>query len=415
MVQVKWQYSGRMVSDPRFQTDPARIVPCILGERFMVIWLKRWLAYVLIPAGLVLLFVPLSTHRMGEAERDVLFLEIRETLADPEKAEETGSPPSEPDSAENPLQQMKKRWKFLSEAETLAAAPLNPYGYPRIQLQDLTTAPALARQLRIIRVAPSNFPRPIRLESVPIEEWDAFRAAAGITSANNAFQYGKFIFEADVKSADVYGPVEVKHLKIGCKAAGGIFLLVGLFALIGTYAPAFGGISIGKRSAIILWDIIIILLGGPFTLWLVDMLLALIFQTAPDWGEDFAKGMGVFWVALTNPAVALFVTATSLQTIRITPENIQLKGLFGASSAAWPEVESVSVSQMHSPRKVGGKWAPHRVARVLVISAGDVTLRVMEPPYSSTKKQIIGALMEHAPEKVKPSIEQASKEWLSYW
>jgi len=88
----------------------------------MLMRLKRWLAYLLVPSGPVLLFVPLNTHRMVETERDVLFLDITGTLADPEIPAETMSPPSTPDSVESDLRPMKERRKDSSEAETLAAA-----------------------------------------------------------------------------------------------------------------------------------------------------------------------------------------------------------------------------------------------------------------------------------------------------
>ena len=125
--------------------------------------------------------------------------------------------------------------------------------------------------------------------------------------------------------------------------------------------------------------------------------------------------MGFFWVVLVNPVLALITTETSLQTLWITHDTITLKGLFGADAVKWSEVESIRVLQAFSPRKVAGIYAPHRVMKILVISAGDATLRVLEPPGAATKKEIIGALMECAPEKIKPNITAMSKEWLSSW
>ena len=125
--------------------------------------------------------------------------------------------------------------------------------------------------------------------------------------------------------------------------------------------------------------------------------------------------MGIFWVVLVYPVLAFITTAVSLQTLRVTCDTIVLKGLFGTAAVAWPEVESIHVSQACSPRKVGGLHAPHRVMKILETSAGASTLRVLEPPYASTKKKIIAALMEHVPEKIKPGIVAMSKEWLSLW
>jgi len=381
----------------------------------MRIWLKRWLAYVLVPIGLVLLFVPLSTKRMEWTERDVLVLQITEPLSAPENPATENLPQAKPDSLEEALQQMYARRQAMYDAKAREALLVNPYGYPKIRKEDLAPYPALAEELHMLEVLASIRTQPTRLESVMPEEWTAFRAAMGISSEDNPFQYGKFVLKGGMVPDRVYGPVEVRHLKVGCKVTGALFVAAGLFALLSTYLPPSGGIRIGKRSAIILWDIIIILFTGVFSLWFVDLLLAKIFQTVPDWGEDFAKGMGVFWVALANPGLALFTSATSAQTIWITQENIVLKGLFGATTMPWPEVEGIAVSQVHSPRQVAGKWAPHRVTKIFSIKGKNASLHVVEPPYASTKKEILAALMEHAPYKVKASIEKVSKEWFSYW
>lgn len=381
----------------------------------MLIWLKRWLAYLLLPAGLVLLFVPLSTHRMKDSEKDFLFLENSENLIAADKPAKTGPPLPKPDSLGDAWQQMNERRKQKALEDARAATVVNSYGYPRIQPEDLAPYPALSQEVNAMQRIWSDRVRLTRLDKVPLAEWDAFRETAGISAENNAFQYGKYIFKGHVKSDLISVPIEVKNLKAGCKMAGGLFLILGLVALCGSHISPSGGIRVGRRSAIIIWDVIIIMFGVPFTLWFLDLILAQVFQTVPEWKEDITWGMGVFWVVLAYPVLALITTATSIQTLWITRDTIVLKGLFGATTVTWPEVESIRVSQAYSPRKVGGIPAPHRVMKILEISAGAATLRVLDPPYASTKKEIISALLEHAPETHKPRIEVASKEWLSKW
>jgi hypothetical protein len=157
------------------------------------------------------------------------------------------------------------------------------------------------------------------------------------------------------------------------------------------------------------------LVGITFTWWFVEFVLAKGFQTASEWDEDFAVGMGIFWMAFIYPVVAFVVTATSLQTLRISGDAIMLGGMFGDAAIRWPEVESIRVSQLFSARGVIGVPAPKRVMKILEISGGGAMLRVMEPPFAATKKEILRALMEHAPDDHKPRIEVAAKEWVSIW
>lgn len=209
---------------------------------------------------------------------------------------------------------------------------------------------------------------------------------------------------------------EVPHLRTGGLIAGGGFVLLSLLALAGCHvAPPAGGIRVGRRSAIVIWDVIIIAVGVPFSLWFLDMVYAHVFQTAPEWKEDITWGMGFFMVVLANPALAFVTTALSLQTLWITRESIVQKGLFGSSSVAWADLEGIAVAHAFTPRKAGGVLAPHRAMKMLVIHGGGSTLRILEPPYASTKKLILETLAEQAPDEWKERIATAGKEWLSKW
>ncbi len=382
----------------------------------MLSWLKRWMAYLLLPAGLVLLFIPVCTHRMGEAERDFLFLENSENLLGVEKPADVESPPAESDSLEEKLKQMNERRQKKALEDTRAAEVINSYGYPRIQPEDLTPYPALSDKVNTMQRIWSSVPRVNRLDTVPLEEWDAFRESVGIAKEDQAFQYERYVFKGHVKRESVSVPIEVKNLRIGCKVTGLLFLILGLAALCGSYAPPSGdGIRVGKRSAIIIWDVIIIGVGIPFALWFLDMVFAHVFHTVPEWKEDITWGMGLFMVVLANPVLALITTAMSCQTLWITRDTIVQKGLFGSSLVAWAKLEGIAVAHAFTPRKLGGVPAPHRAMKSLEIHGGGSTLRILEPPYASTKKVILETLAEQAPEIWKERIATVSKEWLSKW
>jgi len=129
-----------------------------------------------------------------------------------------------------------------------------------------------------------------------------------------------------------------------------------------------------------------------------------------------AVGMGIFWVVFVNPLMALIATATALQTLWVTRKGITVKGLFGQSVVAWPDVESIQLLEFFTPRKIYGILTTRKVAKVLEIRGGSSSpLRILEPPLASTKKEILNRLTEYAPEELKESISGLSKEWLSAW
>lgn len=383
----------------------------------MAMWFKRWLAYLLIPAGLVLLFVPLCTHRRGEAEKEFFFLENSEDLLAGEKPPDPAPAPEESAPLEEKVKWLNERRARQAQDTARANDVVNPHGYPRIQPGALKPYPALADAVataqRIWAYAPARLNRQ---DAVPVEEWRAFCEAAGLSEEDQAFQYGRHVFKGHVRTESASVPVEVENLRVGCKAAGGLFLLLGLGALGAAHRrPPEGGIRIGRRSAVLIWDVCIMLVGSVFTWWFIEFVLAKAFHTATEWGEDFAVGMGIFWVVFAHPVLALITTAMSAQALWVTRDTIRLKGLFGETTVTWAEVEGIRVAQTYSPRKVGGVVAPHRVMKILTIEGGGRSLCVMEPPYASTKKEILAALREHAPEPHRPRIDSAGKEWLSKW
>ncbi|MGD9780829.1 MAG: hypothetical protein AB7V14_01610 [Kiritimatiellia bacterium] len=341
-------------------------------------WLKRWTAYVLFPAGLVFLFIPLNTHRSGYAERDAVFLGV----------------PARPDG-------------------NVAEAPSPPALTP----ENLAATPALQAAVQEIVADLDLFGKPwsyvLPRPDIPPDEWRSFQL---LHAPDGTFLYDNRIFQGRVSAETVPIQAEVPHLRTGGRIAGGLFVLASLLALAGCHAaPPKGGIRVGRRSAIVLWDVIIVAVGVPFSLWFLDMLCAHVFQTAPEWKEDITWGMGFFMVVLANPALALITTAMAAQTLWITRDTLRLKGLFGSSTVTWAELEGIAVSQTHTPRKAGGLPAPHRTMKILEIQGGGTTLRVMEPPYSSTKKAILETLAANAPDEWRDRIATAGKEWLSPW
>lgn len=338
-------------------------------------WLRRWIAYVLLPIGIVLLLLPLSTDRSEWGERDFVFLGIVE---------------SRPDGTD-------------------------PDGPPQLRAEDLARHSALLEAIdemsrRIDRMRWAKLPGE-PLDGVPPDEWARFVEAH---APGGTFQFGGRTFEGRVSPDLVRVRTPVRHLETVRRVVGGGLVMLGLLALGGCYAtPADGGIRIGRRSAILVWDTVIVVVGVPFALWFLDMVFARAFGTAPEWKEDITRGMGLFMVVLANPVLALVTTAVSLQTLQVTRESLILKGLFGASTVAWTAVDGITVSRSFAPRRTAGIWAPKAVMKVLEISGGGSTVRVLEPPYASTKRSILKALAENAPEQWQDRIASVSDEWLT--
>jgi len=409
--------SARSISHSGGCTTLAFYDQCVIIQ-LMVVLLKRWIVYLLVPAGLVLLFVPLSTRRAEWNDQDFVFLEITETLATqtPEKSKPPVTGYASMESLTTMLQTMQET---MSAADSKVPTITNSYGYVLLLEQDLASYPALLKELND-RSRKPGLVREIRiyekrLDNVPIAEWIAFKKTLPDDADEAVFQYGNTLFKAHIESNSVPVMAEVEHLKMACKVTGGLFLFLSIFAFHGMYAPPSDGIHIGRRSGIILWDIVILLVGTLFTWIFLEFMLVKYAHTDSEWVDEMVSGISVLWVLFANPMMALITTATALQTLIITRKEIVRKGLFGCRVVAWSDVESIHLSSLSSPRKVGGILATRKVMKTLIIDAGTTTLRLMEPPFASTKIEILNTLTQVAPDALKETIQGLAKEWLSTW
>ena len=166
----------------------------------------------------------------------------------------------------------------------------------------------------------------------------------------------------------------------------------------------------------IMWDVITIGIGVMFIWGLLDSMLAKYFQTAVQFGDlQMATFMGIFWLVFAVPVLALFTTTTGLQTVLINRQGISVNGLFGQKVLNWSAVEHIHLAEIYSARRISGFFAPRKLAKILEMRGGSTTLRIMEPPYSSTKKEILDMLSVHAPDELRGSIAELSGPWLSVW
>ena len=144
----------------------------------MVILIKRWLMYLFIPAGLVLLFSPLDTSRTEHVKKDFIFLDMGQAPASEAAAKTVPVIPENP-TEENVRRYMNEVRKAVSEEHANPATGTNPHDGPMIQKKTLAAYPAIRKQidhmLRMDHWSKGRF-RSSRLDDEQvIEEWGCFQ------------------------------------------------------------------------------------------------------------------------------------------------------------------------------------------------------------------------------------------------
>ena len=405
----------------------------------MLIFIKRLLALVLIPAGLVLLFAPLHTSRETYMEKNFVFL-VAEPISPEDKNLETLplltreqlEPYSQilttvlsrkesvepyrpsPEVADD-LPGLESLANKLAQMDGVSLEQGEKYKKDLAQYQKgIHNSKAESRKIRLTSFSYLQKQWETEAADISAEEWERMKDSLSFSSQDQTiFLFENTLFRGIVKYDCNRVNLKIPGLYMGRKIAGGVFLIVGLLLMTGIYLKK-QGIMIAKTWNILLWDIIVISISLLFLYGALDLLFMKLFETKMV-TEEFIQFMGVFWVFLGIPAVALFIASSAAQAVTVNEKGIYLDGLFSKVFVYWNDLKSIEVTELYTAKKAGEIVAPKQLMKIMQLDGETSSITLMEPPLKSTKKRILDALLAHAPEKWKETIEEQGKAWLAFF
>ena len=404
----------------------------------MSILLKRLMVLLFFPAGLVLLVTPLPTHHRGYVEQDYVFISASPLSAKtnpdnkvPLIAQETLRPyPHIHRTVENRAKDLAtfpgsieetgdslgldELGKTISEMEGVSAEDAERHRKILAESTEMfRRGEEEARKVQRTILAARQDSWKHEPTNIPAGEWQEMVSdllASGEGEA--AFIFNGSLYQGFVRYDSAYVSQPIPGLDTGRRIAGGVFLLIGIWLITGLYRKK-TGIMIAKRWGIVLWDVICVCVSGFFLYGAIDFALVKVFDT-PTATEEFLQLMGVFWVFLAIPVLSLFISATAAQAVKIDGNGIRLDGLFTKRFLPWEELRGIAVTELRSVKRAGGFTASKRMMKIMRLTGESSSITLMEPPLKSTKKCILEALADNAPEKWKGIIEAEGKTWLAY-
>ncbi|MBW2202618.1 MAG: hypothetical protein JRF52_00625, partial [Deltaproteobacteria bacterium] len=370
----------------------------------MLIFVKRLITLILIPAGLVLLFAPLDTFRKTYLEKDFIFLiaapvssEDKDVEALPLLTREQLE--SYPQILTTVLARKERVETYRPSLRVADDMPgLKSLGNKLSQMDGVSPEEGerykkeLARQQKRIHNSKVKM-RKIRLTgfsylqkqweteatAISIEEWEQMKKSHSFSDNDQTlFLFENTLFRGVVRHDYNRVNLPVPGLALGRKIVGTASLIMGLLLMTGLYLKK-QGIMIAKTWSVLLWDIIVICTSVFFLYGAIDLLFMKLFETGMG-TEEFIQFMGVFWVFIGIPAAALFISASAAQAVTINEKGISLDGLFSKIFASWDDLKDIEVSEMYSVKKAGGMIAPKQLMKIMLIDGETTSITLMEPP-----------------------------------
>ncbi|MDP8219026.1 MAG: hypothetical protein P9M03_09910 [Candidatus Theseobacter exili] len=403
----------------------------------MLLFIKRLIVLIVIPVGLVLLLAPLYTSRNIYKDADFVFLVAgpvtpednnREALVQvtrkqlepyeqvlftvlERKKEVDFYRPSQPAADVLGLESLGNT---LSQMDGVSPEQGEQYKKDLVRQQkSIRNTENQAQQYRQMGFTSKQGLWDMEPTNIPIEEWDQLKEALSLQGdEKTSFVFEDTLYTCVVRYESGYVNTPVPGLEQGRKITGVVFLVIGLFLITGLYRKKHG-IMIAKTWCVMLWDVIVVLVSGFFVYGAIDLLFMKLFGTGMR-TEEFIQFMGVFWVLLAIPAVTLFIAASAAQAVTVTEQGMSLDGLFSKRFVSWDELKSIEVTELHSVKRAGGIIAPKQLMKIMRLEGESSSITLMEPPLKSTKKRILEAMLTHAPEEWKNTIEEEGKTWTAY-
>jgi len=422
-------------------------------------WISKFISYLLISSGLVLLFLPIPETMTEKIEGDFLALSTYPQPISLQKAQELypnrlillRNRDIGYENEFNVLQQSsgrktisRKAWeKLVTGIEKPTVDPIGVGILQRLteisnvdldhglEVQfDLSEAlffehPSLQPILKLSKSDLKSFPRVLEVlekmalqqppnylvTDLPSDIWIQLFQHFARKDFNPNKEY--FIYKNQLFKRYQNGYFErERHLSTEKKtiaSLGTISLILGLFVFLKFYRSGSNRLEICISP---LWFQLftdaISLAGGVFlfglcldAFWVSNLRQASFFGLDPDYLVTTAPITALHFVAILGlflafPLVTMVFVSLSSQRVLIDPKGVASRGALFTIRLNWKDIKSVSLEAQSNPVKFSVNDF-RDLQTVLAVRGDDITLYINEPPTSHKKRRIIEAFKAHCP------------------
>jgi len=425
----------------------------------MKIWLRRISALGLISLGIVLIFLPFNDRRSGRIEKEIVSIKKQELLNPDEIRTQfpghiitdiTGpelNPDDYPDlwrafinlkyynypNESSGLEEWNRfqdsvlkgieKFRLVLFREGLITCSINNsqetvffkyLGRYNINIKSLSEAdlidyPSLTHLLKILdagNTADSG------LDTMPKDEWDRMsdRYLDSIEDSRTFNFKGNFYgpeFDSDITQIEG----SISNLGNILKGIGVLSLVLGFMFVRRLYVRK-RGIMVNPQGIALLNDGITLLFAIPSLYMVVTTVLVKTLYIQPLINDNFGIFMGNFFFCVGIPALTLYTSRFTAQSVEIDSKGVHVDSLMGKDFIAWESLESLEFSTEYIVVGRGGILLPRELQKCLTLIGGDEQrLTVNEPQLKSTKGHIILRFNKYAPDRLKDTIKNVLDEW----
>lgn len=432
----------------------------------MKIWFRRIVTLGLISLGIVLAFLPFNNNRSGRIEKEIVVIEKQELLNSDEiytqfpnhEIIDITGPELNPDDYPDLWRAFinLKHYNYTNESGDLdewvrfqstvlkgiekfrlivfregliscsidekqensvdgsKIVLLTHLGRYNINIKnlsesDLVDYPTLISLLKVFEAG--DTPDPF-VNTMPKDEWNqmADRYLDSLVDSQtfkfNDSYYGP-AFDLDITHIEG----DIADLGIILKGIGILSLVLGFLLVRKLYIKK-KGIMVNSQGIALLNDGITLLFAIPSLYMVVTTVLSKTLQVTPLINDDFGIFMGNFFFCIGIPAITLYTSRFTTQSVEIDSKGIHVDSLMGKDSITWESLKSLNFSNEHIVVGRRGVLMPRQLQKCLtLIGKQEQRLTINEPQVKSIKAQIISKFERYAPDHLKDLIKKNLSDW----
>jgi len=249
-------------------------------------------------------------------------------------------------------------------------------------------------------------------DTMPKDEWDrmANRYLDSLEDSQTFNFKGNFYGpEYDSEFTQIEGIIS--SLGYILKGIGALSLVFGILLVKKLYIRKHG-IMVNPQGIALLNDGITLLFAIPSLYMVITTVLAKTLHIIPLINDDFGIFMGNFFFCIGIPALTLYTSRFTTQSVDIDSRGIHVDSLMGKDSIKWEALESLNFSNEYIVVGRGGILMPRQLQKCLkLIGKEEKSLTINEPQLKLIKGQIVSNFIHYAPDHLKNTIEKILGEW----
>jgi len=242
------------------------------------------------------------------------------------------------------------------------------------------------------------------------DEWVSLNKTLNTSPEKADFRIGDYLIIGSSEKLTERVSMNIEWFKIGRYLFAAVFLFTGLFAMRGIYRKC-PGINLNPGWTAIIGDGIFILFVSFGAYCLIEYGMSKSFEMTSFIDDPVVRGICSIAYLPFTAFCALFAANQFSQSVEVENEGLRLHYPDGSKVLIWEDIQGFDLKESYTIVSRVGVMLPRKLQTKLIIQTTGGMTSLVEPGFKETKRRLISAIKDKAPERLQSDLEKVSEAW----